>query len=113
MVADVGFDNPVVGDHEYVELPGELIPNEAVVALAHTGLGVVALTFGNGLTVTFTDAVLEQPFPSVTLTVYKVVAVGVAIVVAVVGVVNPVVGDQLYFVPPVAFKFAEALAHIV
>jgi F0F1-type ATP synthase membrane subunit c/vacuolar-type H+-ATPase subunit K len=55
---------------------------------------VPALAVGLAFTVSVIEEVAVQPFESVTVTVYVVVAIGEAVGLAVVGPVRPVVGLQ-------------------
>jgi hypothetical protein len=57
--------------------------------------------------VTLISAVFTQPFPSVPVTVYNVVADGVAITTFPERVFNPEAGPQVYVVPPVAVRVVE------
>ena len=70
---------------------------------AQTATSMPASAVGFGFTVTVAASVPSQPFASVTVTVYSVVAAGDAVGFASVGSSRPAAGDQLYVyggVPP-------------
>ena len=92
-------DNPEVGVHAYVTAPvacscaesaGQILP------LAPP------LTVGCGFTFTITVSVFTQVLPSVPVTMYEVVVVGVAVGFAQLVQDKPVVGVHVYEVAPVA-----------
>ena len=58
-------------------------------------LGEFTLTVGNGKTVTVAVAVFKQPLAAVPVIVYVVVVVGLAVTLAPVVALSPVLGDQL------------------
>jgi hypothetical protein len=79
------------------------------VAPLHIAAGLaVAVTVGNGLTVTLTVAVPEHPAVLVPVTVYVVVALGVTVLLA--PLPNP--PDQLYVFAPLAVNTEVAPLHI-
>jgi hypothetical protein len=93
---------PLVIDHEYVAAPAGVATDATLpVELTLTLAGAVIVEFGTEVMETVCAAEAEQPLPSVTETVYEVVAVGVTTIVA---VVAPV--DQRYDVPPLAVSVA-------
>ena len=53
---------------------------------------------------TVTLSVEKQPFPSVTVTEYIVVEVGVTVGLAIFGLLKAVVGDHTYELPPLALS---------
>ena len=58
-------------------------------------LGELTVTVGNGKTVTTAVAVFKQPLAAVPVIVYVVVVVGLAVTLAPVVALSPVLGDQL------------------
>jgi hypothetical protein len=66
--------------------------------------GFPALAVSEVCTLTVTCAVSEHPFASVTVTVYVVVAEGLATGLEPVVALKPVAGPQVYEVPPLALK---------
>jgi hypothetical protein len=113
----VGLDtvvelNPVAGDHEY-ELPATAVaPIEAEVVVHVNVAGVPALAAGGVVfTVIVTELVAVHPFAPVTVTVYVVVAVGVATGFDIVVELNPVAGDHEYVFP--ATEVAPIVAEVV
>ncbi len=93
----VGFaqlvqDKPVEGDHEYDVAP---VAAKVVDEPLHIVLLASPLTLGSGLTVTVRLAVFMQPLPSVPVTVYTVVVVGLAVGLAQLVHDNPVDGDHV------------------
>ena len=58
-------------------------------------LGAFTLTNGNGKTVTTAVVVFKQPLAAVPVIVYVVVVVGLAVTLAPVVALNPVLGDQV------------------
>lgn len=91
---------PVSATESWVELPTQIVVPPLITAV------------GFGFTVTVTCAVPVQPF-EVPVTVYVVVAVGLAVTTAPVVGVNPVVGLQLYVVAPLAVSEALLPLQIV
>lgn len=89
---------PVAGAQAYVTAP------DAVKGALDVGqiLGELTVTVGAGFTVTVVAAVLVHPFASVPVTVYVVVAEGLAVTDVPVVVLKPVPGVHEYVVPPVA-----------
>ena len=74
---------------------------------------VITATGGaQGLTVTVTVTVAEQPFTSVTVIVYVDVAAGLAVTVAPDVALSPVAGLQAYIVPPVTVMLILPPVHI-
>lgn len=67
----------------------------------------LGVTVGIALTVTVTVAVLTQPFDPVPVTVYVVVAAGVAVTLVPVVALNAVAGDQIYVIAPLAVNTVE------
>ena len=84
-------DNPVAGDQEYVVPP---LAVSVVDPPAQILTGAPALMVGNGLTVTVTEDVSLHPEPLKPVTVYVVVAVGLAVTDAPDIAESPVAGDQ-------------------
>src|SRR5262245_48352313 len=72
-----------------------------------------ALTTGKGFTVTVEVALFVQPLALVTVTVYVVVDVGLAVGLLIPALLNPVAGVHEYVVPPVALSWAVAPTQIV
>lgn len=107
--AIVGSLKPVAGLQLYDVAPLAvsvvLLPAQIVVVPVTVTVGVVT-------TVTVAVAVEEQPVV-VPVTVYVVVADGVAVGFATVALLNPVVGNQLYVVAPLAFSAVEVPEQIV
>ena len=68
--------------------------------------GVIAIV-GNGLTVTETLEVFEQPFTSVPVTTYIEEDVGLASTEVPVVADNPEAGDQSYVLPPLAVRVID------
>ena len=87
--------------------PAGLPVNVTGAAFTQSGPTGVIVTVGNGFTVTVTVAVLLHP-AVVPVTVYVVVAPGLAVTVAPVVADSPVAGDQLYVVAPVAVSVVAA-----
>jgi hypothetical protein len=99
---------PVAGLHVYVEAP----PAVKVAVLPAHIVGEFTVTVGVGLTVTVVVLTPEQT-PVVPVTVYTVVAVGLAVTLVPEVPLRPVPGDQLYVVPPDAVKVELEPAQIV
>ena len=80
---------PPVIDQEYVD-EGDEVATEALlpVEFALTDVGAVIVEFGTAFTAIVCEADAEQPLPSVTVTLYVVVAVGATEIVAVVAPVD-------------------------
>ena len=83
-----------------------LAPTQIVVALA------VIDAVGNGLTVTTTWSVFTHPFAFVPVTVYVVVALGLAVTLAVFVALKPVDGLHTYVAAPLATKLVDEPAQI-
>ena len=88
----------VIGNQLYVVAPVAL---SDVGVLAHTVVDPVAATVGIGFTATVTVFDPEQ-LPDVPVTVYVVLTVGLAVGLEILATLNPVVGNQLYELAPVA-----------
>jgi hypothetical protein len=73
----------------------------------------VMLTVGSGFTVMVTVVKFVQPAAVVPVTVYVVVAPGVAVTVAPVVWLSPVAGDQVYVAAPLAVKLVDPPMQIV
>jgi hypothetical protein len=84
-------DNPLPGDHVYVVAPD---PTSAADPAGQIATSAPALTAGVAFTETNLVAVPLQPLV-VPVTVYVVVAVGVAVTLAPVVAVSPVDGDHV------------------
>ena len=86
-------DNPIAGDQLYDVAPAAvsevLVPSQIVLFVAD------AFTTGMGFTVTVTVAVFVQPLALVPVTVYVVVAFGVAVGFAQLVQERPVAGDHV------------------
>jgi hypothetical protein len=87
-----GLLKPVDGLQEY-DVPPD--PLSVVFPPAQTVASVPALAVGNALTVTMTLSSSLQPLALVTVKVYVVVETGEATGLAMLGLLRPVVGDQL------------------
>jgi hypothetical protein len=104
-------DNPVPGLHVYVEAPlAVMLIEPPVQILGNAGLMVIV---GAVLTTTSTVAVPEQPELAVPRTVYTMLAAGEAITDAVLVLLSPVDGDQVYDDAPLAARVTEEPAQIV
>lgn len=88
------------------------VPFKVINSSLLTVVSLPASITGNGFTTTSTTAVLVQKPLFVTVSVYTVVDVGCAAVVAAVGLANPVAGVHLYVSPPVAFNVRPSPAQI-
>jgi len=99
---------PVPGDHVYVVAPPATKGTEPPV---HIVEDEVSVTVGVVLTVIVTVAVLEHA-PVVPVTVYVVVAPGVAVTFEPVVALKPPAGDHVYVVAPPATNGVELPEHI-
>jgi uncharacterized membrane protein (DUF4010 family) len=107
--APVVADKPVAGDHMYVAAP---VAVRAVDEPAHIPTLVPAVTTGNGLTETVVVDEPTHPKLLVPVTVYVVVADGVAVTLAPVVADRPVAGNHVYVAAPVAINEVDEPAHI-
>jgi hypothetical protein len=107
--ATVELLNPAAGDQLY-----DVAPLAVRLVLNPSQIVVVPLmvTTGIGTIVTVTVAVAEHP-PADPVTVYVVVEDGVATGFAIVVLLKPVAGNQLYVTAPPAVKFDELPAQIL
>lgn len=100
--------NPVEGDQLYVVAPLAV----SVVLLPLQIVAEFTVTTGFGFTVTL-QVLVPTHEPVVPVTVYTVVTVGLAVTLAPVVALNPVAGDQLYVVAPLAVRVVELPRQIV
>lgn len=103
-VADVVLLNPVDGLQEYVPPPPAVNTVDAPLQIVTLAL-VVAV--GTVFTVITTVDVAVQPLPFVTVTVYVVVAAGVATGLEIIELLKEPDGDQEYVPPPLATNVVE------
>lgn len=103
-VADVVLLNPVDGLHKYVPPPPAVNMVDAPLQIVTFAL-VVAV--GAVFTVITTVDVAVHPLEFVTVTVYVVVALGVATGVGEVELLNDPEGDQAYDTPPLAANVVD------
>jgi hypothetical protein len=103
----LGSLNPVAGDQVNIVPPvavnGVHVPSQILTLVPAFAI--------KAPTVTFAVVVLVQPLASVPVMVYVVVLPAVNVTVVPVGALNPVVGDQVYVLAPLAVNVVVPPGH--